>query len=133
MSEAMAERRGQCLCGAVRFRLQGKLRDVVLCHCAMCRRWHGHVAAYTNVPRAKLAFDEARGLAWFDSSDIARRGFCRDCGSSLFWERRGGETVSVTAGCLDMPTGLTTTSQIHVADKGDCYLVDERVPQRTTT
>jgi len=38
---------GSCLCGAVRYAIAGALRDVVLCHCAMCRRTHGHVSAYS--------------------------------------------------------------------------------------
>ena len=43
---------GSCLCGAVACALDGPLRDVVACHCAMCRKTHGHFAAYTAVPKA---------------------------------------------------------------------------------
>ena len=121
---------GSCLCGAVRFTATGKLRDVSLCHCGMCRKMHGHVGAYTNVQRAQLSFAEQRGLRWYRSSDIARRGFCGECGSTLFWERHGAETVSIAAGTLDAPTGLRTTLQIHVADAGDYYAVDPALPQR---
>ncbi len=39
--------RGGCLCGAVRYEVQGPLRDVLICHCEECRRWHGHVSATT--------------------------------------------------------------------------------------
>lgn len=45
---------GSCLCGAVAYALDGPLRDVVACHCAMCRKTHGHFAAYTAVPKAAL-------------------------------------------------------------------------------
>ena len=62
---------GGCLCGAVRSRLAPPPRDVVLCHCGMWRRMHGHVGAYTNVARSGLAFDVDRGLAWYRSSAIA--------------------------------------------------------------
>jgi hypothetical protein len=121
---------GQCLCGAVRFRLLGPLRMVSVCHCGQCRRWHGHTGAYTAVPRASFELSEARGLAWFASSSFARRGFCRECGSSLFWERIGGDLVSITAGSLDAPTGLTTDIQIFTAHKGDYYELDRSVPTR---
>lgn len=124
---------GRCLCGAVRFRLEGPLRDVILCHCAMCRRWHGHVAAYTNLPLAALVMEEARGLAWYRASDIARRGFCRDCGSSLFWQRDGGALISVAAGALDAPTGLATTLQIFAAHAGDYYPLDPRIAAKPGT
>jgi len=66
---------GRCECGAVRFTVSGKLRDVVDCHCGQCRRFHGHVAAYTNAVLADVAFAEKRGLRWYRSSSFAQRGF----------------------------------------------------------
>ena len=53
---------GSCLCGAVRFEVAGPLRDVVECHCAMCRKTHGHIGAYTATPKDKLRIVETRGL-----------------------------------------------------------------------
>ena len=126
----MPRTHGRCLCGGVAFHSDAALRDVTLCHCQMCRRWHGHVGAYTAVPKASLWFTESRSLAWYHASDHARRGFCRDCGASLFWEAVGRDTISITAGCLDEPVGVTTTLQIHVEDKGDYYAVDEALPVR---
>ena len=121
---------GACLCGGVRYAVTGPLRDVVLCHCAMCRRTHGHVAAYTAAPTAALDLVEARGLRWFASSSFARRGFCSECGASLFWERVGSGTTSIAAGTLDPPTGLATRLQIFVDDAGDYYTPRGDVPRR---
>jgi hypothetical protein len=121
---------GGCLCGAVRYTITGSLRGVVLCHCAMCRRTHGHVGAYTSAARSALALTESRGLKWYRSSALARRGFCRECGASLFWERAERDTVSIAAGTLDPPTGLATVLQIHVASAGDYYRIDPDIPQR---
>ena len=121
---------GGCLCGAVRYEAPRPLRDVVLCHCGMCRRTHGHVAAYTAVPKAALTLREARGLKWFASSDKARRGFCGECGASLFWEPSGRDYVAIAAGTLDAPTRLATTLQIHVAGAGDYYAIDPTIPRR---
>ena len=123
--------KGQCLCGAVRFRVTaGPMRSVSICHCGQCRRWHGHIGAYTNVKNADLAFDEQRGLAWYQSSNFARRGFCRDCGSSLFWQRNGDDVISITAGAFDEPTGLSTAIQIFTEDRGDYYPFDTSIPIR---
>jgi hypothetical protein len=132
MSAAMpsATHTGGCLCGAVRYEVSGPLRDVVECHCAMCRKTHGHVAAYTAAPRTALRIVEARGLQWYASSSFARRGFCAQCGGSLFWERPAGDLVSIAAGTLDPPTGLSTTLQIHVDDASDYYRVRDDVPIR---
>mgnify|MGYP000570492400 CR=1 FL=1 len=124
---------GGCLCGAVRFRLDGPQRDVVLCHCGQCRRWHGHVGAYTSVDSDGLTLTEQRGLAWFRSSSFAQRGFCRECGSSLFWQADGKKIISITAGALDAPTHLATTIQIFTEDRGDYYALDESIPVRLKT
>ena len=112
---------GGCLCGAVRYEVHGPLREVVNCHCGQCRRSHGHVAAYTSAKRGDLVLTEDRGLKWYRSSDFARRGFCGDCGASLFWEPAGRGRVSIAAGGIDAPSGLTTVRNIFTAHKGDYY------------
>jgi hypothetical protein len=123
--------RGQCICGAVRFEVRGPLRNVVLCHCTECRRWTGHAWPATSAPFDELDFSEERGLRWIDSPDSeydARRGFCSECGSSLFWQVPGSRIVSIAAGCLDAPTGIRTVKQIWVDSAGDYYELDERIP-----
>jgi hypothetical protein len=100
---------GRCLCGAVRYEVHGPPREVLICHCDECRRWHGHVSAGTAANREHLVLVEQRGLRWIHSprSDAqARRGFCVECGSSLFWDAPSRPTVSIAAGTLDGPTGL---------------------------
>jgi hypothetical protein len=129
--EAGAVARGGCLCGAVRYEVAEPLRDVVVCHCTMCRKTHGHVGAYSAARRAALRLVETRGLRWYRSSAIARRGFCCECGGTLFWEGSGRETISIAAGTLDAPTGLKTALQIHVDSAGDYYDVDPRTPVRS--
>ena len=121
---------GSCLCGAVRYTVVRPLRDVVVCHCAMCRKTHGHVGAYTSVPKTALALAESRGLKWYRSSDKARRGFCGECGASLFWEPYARDYVAIAAGTLDPPTGLRTTLQVYVGSASDYYAIDPAVPQR---
>ncbi len=112
---------GGCLCGAVRYEIHGPLREVVNCHCGQCRRSHGHVAAYTSAKREDLVLTEDRGLKWYRSSDFARRGFCGDCGASLFWEPAGQGRVSIAAGGIDASSGLATVRNIFTAHKGDYY------------
>jgi hypothetical protein len=111
----------------VSFEVSGPLRDVILCHCVECRRWHGHVCAATAVTREALRFVSRDGLRWIDSPESdahARRGFCGECGSSLFWDAPDRDTISIAAGTLDPPTGLKTIAQIYAADAGDYYDVD---------
>jgi len=123
MSDAKPPRRatGRCLCGAVAYELTGPLRNVINCHCGQCLRTHGNFAGYTAVQRDNLRLTKASGLKWYESSQIARRGFCGTCGASLFYERQGGGMISVAAGTLDPPTNLKTVSHIFVAGKSDYY------------
>ena len=105
---------GRCICGAVAFEVRGPLRDVVLCHCTECRRWAGHAWAGDRGGVRRPEFSEERGLSWIDSPDSeydARRGFCGECGSSLFWHAPGSGPVSIAAGCLDAPTGIAPSSR----------------------
>jgi len=124
-----AARTGGCLCGAVRYRVRGTLRPVVMCHCTQCRRMTGHVMAATAARRADFELVAAEQLAWYTSSEEARRGFCARCGSTLFWDGRGREYLSIAAGTLDDSTGLHVACHIHVADKGAYYDIEPGAPQ----
>lgn len=122
---------GGCLCGAVRYRLNAPLRQVSVCHCGQCLRWHGHTGAYTAVPREALELLAGGDgeLAWYRSSATARRAFCRRCGSSLFWQADARDYVAVAAGTLDDTTGLRTAVHIFVADKPGYYEIADGLPQ----
>jgi hypothetical protein len=124
---------GSCLCGAVRYEIRGPLRDVLICHCVECRRWSGNVFAATSTLREHLVLVELRGLRWAKSpasESEARRGFCGECGSSLFWDAPDRETISVAAGSLDEPTGLRLLGHVYVTQAGDYYeLPDDGLPR----
>lgn len=120
---------GGCLCGGVRYAVSGPLRAVVACHCEQCRRTSGHFAAMSSAPRAHVAFTNSQTLRWFRSSDTAERGFCEICGSNLFWRLIGKDTVSITAGSLDAPTGLAIEKHIFVRDKSDYYQIQDQLPK----
>ena len=121
---------GRCLCGAVRYETDVALRDVVVCHCVECRRWHGGPTGYTAAPRDAVRVTGEACLRWIDSPESnsrARRGFCSECGSSLFWDAPDRETISIAAGSLDEPTGLRTVAQIYTRSPGDYYELDTRI------
>ncbi|HTT70104.1 MAG TPA: GFA family protein [Anaeromyxobacteraceae bacterium] len=116
---------GGCACGAVRYEVHLELSPVAFCHCSKCRRWHGHVGAYTAVDRPGFRLTEPRGLRWYTASPAVRRGFCGECGSSLFWSEDGAPKISICAGTLDAPTGLTPKAHIYLGSKGDYYEVPD--------
>jgi hypothetical protein len=120
---------GRCLCGAITIEIRGTPRDVVVCHCGQCRRQHGAPPSYTSAAWSEVTVRGDKHLKWYQSSAGARRGFCRVCGSSLFWEPVGEGRVAIAAGCLDKPTGLRTVRHVFVADKGDFYDITDGLEQ----
>ncbi|WP_262689957.1 GFA family protein [Kordiimonas aestuarii] len=120
---------GGCLCGQVRFEIKGKIRDVVNCHCSMCQKLHGSFGAHTKAPKADITLTRDEGLAWYKSSDVARRGFCKNCGSSLFWEPFDYPDTGILAGSLDGPTGLKVMGHIFVGEKADFIEISDDYPQ----
>ena len=119
---------GGCQCGGVRYAVRGKLRDVIACHCVQCRRTSGHFVAATACRRRAFTLVKSDSLKWYTAVPKFRRGFCDECGSSLFFEEEGGERISIAAGSLDEPQGLKIAAHIFVSEAGDYYEVDTSVP-----
>ncbi len=121
---------GGCLCGGVRYRIEGVCRDIINCHCENCRRTHGHIAAYTSVDRAALELLEAQTLRWYhDHSPDTYRGFCSRCGASLFWDARDGRgKMAVAAGSLDDSGDLKTIGHVFVGEAAKYYAIDDGLP-----
>lgn len=117
---------GACLCRAVRYSVDAPLRPVIACHCEPCRRTSGHFVAATSAPRSAVAVEGE--VTWYRSSPVARRGFCGTCGSQLFWDGPGAN-LSIFAGTLDRPTGLSLAGHIFCADKGDYYEIEGEAPR----
>jgi hypothetical protein len=119
---------GGCLCGAVRYRVDGPLDPVVACHCTQCRRSTGHHAAATGARREDIAIEGE--VAWYESTPgVIRRGFCPVCGSNLFWDRLSSPKLDIWAGTIDGATGLRLVGHIFMADKGDYYAIADGLPQ----
>jgi len=129
MSDESKISTGGCLCGAVRYKVKGPLRNIVNCHCSMCQKLHGVYGAHSKARKLNLTFTKEEGLAWYKTSEIARRGFCKQCGSSLFWEPFEHEAMGILAGSLDGPTGLETMGHIFVSEKTDFYEITDDFPQ----
>lgn len=119
---------GGCLCGAVRYQVRGRLRDVVMCHCTMCQRLHGGIGPHTKALKVNLRITRDEGLAWYQTSEVARRGFCRNCGSGLFWEPFELDATGILAGTLDPPSGLATMGHIFVGEKADFVEINDDLP-----
>ena len=119
---------GGCLCGQVRYRVSGPLAEVIACHCRQCRRMSGHVFAATAVARADFEITESTGLAWHRSSGTSRRGFCKACGSSLFFDHGPEEPMGIAAGSFDGDPPLKLAAHIYTDEAGCYYEIGQDAP-----
>lgn len=112
-----AQSTGGCQCGAVRYRIDQALENAHICHCRMCQKASGNY--FMPLARAaKATFTVTRGeVGWFQSSDIVRRGFCRDCGTPMLFDVVERDTINVVLGSLDDPEAVTPTFQCGSAEK----------------
>ena len=101
MAEEMT---GGCACGRVRYTATIHDDDAYLCHCRMCQRATGSVSiAFKNVKQADVSWE--REPDWYDSSPIAERPYCRECGTSLgFQFKEGSENMDLTVASFDDPS-----------------------------
>ena len=111
---------GRCLCGAVSFTAEIAGRGIDVCHCSMCRRWTGGPLLGLAHDGA-VRFQGAEHIGVYASSDWGERGFCRVCGSSLYWRVRGTDEYSFCAGALDDQSALALTTEIFIDEKPGYY------------
>ncbi len=121
--------RGSCLCGNVSFEIKSALPPPDACHCSKCRKHSGHFFVSTDVPRSAVSIKGSDNITWFKSSEKARRGFCKECGSSLFWDPIHKDWIGVAMGAFEQPTETKIKMHIFVADKGDYYDIGDDVRQ----
>jgi len=126
--------RGQCLCGAVRFRGEGAASGVTPCHCGQCRRWAGGGPFMPVHFKDGVTVEAGETLAWFASSDRGERGFCTRCGSSLFWRRPGEpRRWAVNASTLPEDPERRITAHVWVDDQPGWYAFADEAPRMTST
>ena len=124
--------KGRCECGAVAFEVTLSRTAVTFCHCSQCRRTSGHLWGSVKAKKKDLAFTNDDGLAWYASSDFAKRGFCKFCGTSLFYTLNDEDGIGISAGLFDAPTGFTPGKHIFCGSKGDYYDIADDAPQIDT-
>jgi hypothetical protein len=111
---------GGCLCGAVRYRLDGEIEESAYCHCRTCQRQSGApVVAWFAVAPTALVYTKGKPKG-YRASDRATREFCGDCGTYLlFREDDATASLGVNTATLDDPERVPPTFHIwhqsHIA------------------
>lgn len=117
--------RGGCICGAVRFEATPQAREAHACHCETCRRWTGSAFVGVAVLPDDIRFEGAENIAVYTSSEWAERGFCKRCGTTLFYHLTadgfGPKAYGIGLGLFDEPDGFPLTGEIYIDCKPDGY------------
>lgn len=125
MSERMD---GGCACGRIRFSARIEDDDAYLCHCRMCQRATGGVSvAFKNLKKADVAW--AGEPDWYRSSPIARRPYCRECGTSLGFEYPDSDNLDLTVGAFDDPARFRSKFHFGVETMHRAWLNTEGLPE----
>ena len=111
---------GSCLCGAVSLLATGIKTDVGACHCGMCRKWVGGPLMAVDCG-TEVGFIGHEHIGRFASSEWAERGFCKQCGSALFYRLKQTGQYIVPAGLLDNEAELNFDHQIFIDEKPQYY------------
>ena len=123
---------GSCACGAVTFEVSGALPAASACHCSKCRKHTGHFEAGVDLSKSDVTIKGEDAITWYFSSEKVRRGFCKTCGTPLFFDPPQADWIGINLGAFDKPTGTKLALHIFVADKGDYYEIADGLPQYAT-
>ena len=117
--------KGSCLCGAVAYEVEARLKRFYFCHCAQCRKLTGSAFA-ANIQAEPAAVTWLRGADEIRRYDYEGEGsysrvFCKKCASPLPFLNEGGNTLYIPAGSVDGDLGLLPDLNIFWADRADWY------------
>jgi hypothetical protein len=116
-AEPLAALTGGCLCGRVRYEATPDHREGYYCHCRMCQLAFGNTrVAYLNLRKGEVRWT-AEAPAYRASSKIARRGFCRNCGTPLSFEFIDSARMDLSVGSLDDPSVVKPTGHFAVESR----------------
>lgn len=124
---------GGCLCGGIRYEIDGPPTEVGNCHCSMCRRFHGAAfGTYGKVGADHFRWLSGQGLLnVHETSPGIGWAFCRICGSSLGIPK-DGRLSEITLGSLDADPGVRPTEHTFVGSKAAWFEITDTLPQHDT-
>ena len=121
--------KGKCLCGAVTFEAEDVEAGLHVCHCSMCRRWAGGPLFSTGA--GKVRFRGEENIERFSSSTWAERGFCKRCGSNLFFRVKEADQYILNMGSFDDQHAFGIAGEIYIEDKPPGYALAGEHPRLT--
>lgn len=115
------EHRGRCLCGAVEIVIKPPSMSVGTCHCNMCRKWAGGPQFMVDCGDG-TRFEGEEHITIYESSSWAVRGFCKGCGTHLFYRLKDGAVhYFVPIGLFDSTLPWVFDHEIFIDEKPGFY------------
>ena len=131
-NEPELELRGGCQCGLVRYAARVEDDEAYYCHCRMCQKAFGNLFGAFFVAHAESVRWEHGEPTYFHSSKIARRGFCRQCGTPLAFGYLGSKEVHLTVGSLDEPGRMRPVAHYGFESLVGSFFTDDGLPRSRT-
>lgn len=113
---------GQCLCGAVKFRISGEFESFFLCHCARCRKDSGSAHSanlFSSIAKITWVSGEEKTKTFQLSGSRHMKCFCSDCGSALPVSRPDIGLIMVPAGSLDSQFDMRPNAHICCSSRAN--------------
>ncbi|MDZ8264478.1 GFA family protein [Nostoc sp. ChiQUE01b] len=112
--------KGSCLCGAVSLSTTSMSKNVGACHCSICRNWGGGPLLAVDC-KSDVSFSGEENIGLYQSSQWAERGFCKQCGSHLFYKLKQSNQYFIPVGLFDSSEGLVFDHQVFIDEKPQYY------------
>src|SRR5215217_553996 len=123
------ELRGGCQCGSIHYRALVEDDEAYYCHCRMCQKAFGNLFGAFFFALGESVRWESAEPAYFHSSNIAQRGFCRECGTPLSFAYLGSEEIHLTVGSLDEPGRLRPVAHYGFESHVSSFFTDDGLPR----
>lgn len=120
MNTSVSNAKGHCLCGEVEISVAELNPEFGACHCHMCQRWGGGPLLAADCGD-QVTFSGKENITVYASSDWAERGFCKNCGSHLFYHLVSSGQYIMPLGLFEITEDFKFDHQIFVDEKPDCY------------
>ncbi|MEH6502827.1 MAG: GFA family protein [Cycloclasticus sp.] len=121
---------GSCFCGAVTYKIDGKLRDARSCHCSMCRKaFSSQASAFARLNTDEFSWLTGENLlTTYESKTGSGIQFCSKCGSTLCGTNEGN-VIGVTLGCVEGDPNIEIGMHIFVGSKATWEIIPDGVPE----
>lgn len=124
--------KGSCLCGGVKYEIDGAVVKITNCHCSLCRKMSGSAfSSAATIPASFFRFVAGEDLLkeW-ESSPGYHRVFCGRCGSPILKRKaKDADNLRLRVGTLDSDPGISPSQHLHAGSKAPWVEINDELPQ----